>query len=176
METVGILKDVYRTLKGKMVIAFECDVVPPQSIQEMGSHTLDVTAKRHRQKRSLNANALLWKCIGDIAHALPADKWEIYLQMLRRYGEYTYVCVKPSAVEMLKKQWRECEEFGEITINGEKAVQMLCYYGSSTYNTKQFSRLLDGVIGEMAQMDLETPTDEQLRRSIEQWEKDHEKA
>jgi hypothetical protein len=125
----------------------------------------------HKQKRSLNANAMLWSCLGEIANALNTDKWKIYLQMLKRYGKYTYICVKPSVVESVKKQWRECEVLGDIEINGQRAIQMLCYFGSSTYDTKEFSVLLDGVISEMEEMGLATPKSEEVERMLIQWEK-----
>ena len=129
----------------------------------------------HKEKRSVNANALLWKMLGEIATALRTDKWSVYLTMLKRYGTFTYICVKPKAVEAVKKQWRECEVIGDITINGDPAVQMLCYYGSSTMNTKEFSVLLDGVISEMKEMGLETPSDRDLQRAIEQKRKEEQK-
>lgn len=125
----------------------------------------------HKEKRSLNANALLWKCLGEMAEALHTDKWTVYLKMLKDYGQYTYICVKPNAVEGVKKQWRESEEIGEININGQKAVQMLCYFGSSSYNTKEFSVLLDGVISEMQNIGLESPNDREIERVLNQWEK-----
>lgn len=129
----------------------------------------------HKEKRSVNANALLWKMLGEIATALRTDKWSVYLMMLKRYGTFTYICVKPKAVEAVKKQWRECEVIGDITINGDPAVQMLCHYGSSTMNTKEFSVLLDGVISEMKEMGLETPADRDLQRAIEQKRKEEQK-
>ena len=129
--------------------------------------------KEYKEKRSLNANALLWKCLGEIASALRSDKWEVYLQMLKRYGTYTYICVKPKVVEAVKKQWRECEEIGTINIDGQEAVQMLCYFGSSTMNTKEFSRLLDGVISEMREMGLDVP-DKDLERVVKQLEAEHD--
>ena len=128
----------------------------------------DVT--EHREKRSKDANALLWACLGELAGALRSDKWAVYLQMLKRYGTYTYICVKPKAVEAVKKQWRESEEIGTINIDGEEAVQMLCYFGSSTMNSKEFSILLDGVISEMKEMGLDTPADRELERAIKQME------
>ena len=132
---------------------------------------LNIKATRFRQKRSLDANALLWVCLGKIAEALNTDKWQVYLQMLKRYGKFTYICVKPSVVEAVQRQWRECEVIGEVNINGQKAVQVLCYFGSSTYNTKEFTVLLDGVISEMKEMGLETPTSQDMQRSLEQWER-----
>lgn len=130
--------------------------------------------KEYKEKRSLNANALLWRCLGEMASALKTDKWDVYLQMLKRYGTYTYICVKPKAVEAVKKQWRECEEIGHIDINGADSVQMLCYYGSSTMNTKEFSTLLDGVISEMEEMGIDTPEQRELDKAIENWGKQNE--
>lgn len=91
--------------------------------------------------------------------------------MLKRYGKYTYVCVPPKAVVSLCNQWRETEVIGEIDINGRKAVQVLCYFGSSSYNTQEFSHLLDGVISEMQELGIETPQQEELRLAIEAREK-----
>lgn len=132
---------------------------------------LKIKAAKYREKRSLDANALLWVCLGQIAESIRADKWDVYLQMLKRYGQYTYICVKPNMVDAVKAQWRECEVVGDININGREAVQMLCYFGSSTYDTKQFSVLLDGVISEMVEMGLQPPASEEMRRALEQWEK-----
>ena len=72
---------------------------------------------------------------------------------------------------MVKRQWREVEEIGDIKINGRDAIQLLCYYGSSTYDTKQFSALLDGVISEMQEIGLEPPTSEEMRHCLEEWER-----
>lgn len=113
----------------------------------------------------------MWACLGELAMALNTDKWSLYLQMLKDYGQFTYICVKPNAVESVKKQWRECEEVGKIDINGSEAVQLLCYFGSSTYNTKEFSVLLDGIISEMKDAGIPTPTSQEMKRSLAEWEK-----
>ena len=169
MEAVGVLKGVARDLvTGNWNLTFETKSLPKLD-DISGGDALDITAKKHTEKRSRNANALLWECLGRIASALRADKWDIYLQMLKRYGKYSYICVDPKAVEMVKKQWRECEEIGNIKINGREATQLLCYYGSSTYDTKQFSVLLDGVLSEMKEMGIDTPADDVLKAALEAW-------
>ena len=89
--------------------------------------------------------------------------------MLKRYGKFDYVIVKEKAVEAMKRQWRELEEVGEISVNGQKAVQLLCYYGSSTYDTKEFSVLLDGVISEMKEIGLTPPPDKQTKELLAKW-------
>ena len=131
--------------------------------------------KEHKEKRSVNANNLMWHCLDQIAKAMipPQDKWDVYLMMLKRYGKFTYICVKPNVVDAMKKQWRESEVIGHVDINGQDSVQMLCYFGSHTYDTKEFSVLLDGIISEMAEMGLKTPREEELERALERWEKQH---
>ena len=167
---IGQLKDITRDFfSKKYIISFVVDSI--DDLEELKDAVLEIIVKKFRRKRSLNANALLWKCLSDIAVSLNTDKWDVYLLMLKRYGKFTYICVPPSAVKDVRKQWREVEEVGDININGRKAVQLLCYFGSSTYDTKEFSTLLDGVISEMAEMGLKTPADEELERSLELWEK-----
>ena len=178
METTGKLTGVTMDfMTRKLNVTFQIDTQPIDDLNELQKlDSLDIVAKKHRKKRSLDANALMWVCLGKMAEALNTDKWQVYLLMLKRYGKYTYICVKENAVEAMKLQWRECEVVGDIEINGKKAVQMLCYFGSSTYDTKEFTHLLDGIISEMKEMGLETPTSEDMRRSLELWEKMHEEV
>lgn len=136
-------------------------------IDKLQEKKLSITAKIFRKHRSLDANGLLWHCIGQIASEMRLDKWDVYLLMLKRYGKYTYICVKPSVVEAVKLQWRECEEIGKVNINGQDAVQLLCYFGSSTYDSKEFSVLLDGVIEEMKAIGLQPPLTGDIRRALE---------
>ena len=143
-------------------------------VELQGIEKLSIKAVKYREKRSLDANGLLWVCLGQIAEVLRTDKWDVYLQMLKRYGKYTYICVKPNVVDAVKAQWRECEVVGETTINGKEAVQMLCYFGSSTYNTKEFSVLLEGVISEMREMGLQTPASQEMKEALKQWQKKHQ--
>lgn len=175
MKCTGRIQNIARDWKsGQLLITFAINEA--SAISEIDKikdvEKLSIEAKKHREKRSLDANALLWACIGDIAKAMtpPADKWDVYLDMLKNYGKYTYICVKPNVVEAMKAQWRECEVLGEVDINGQKSVQMLCYFGSSTLNTKEFSDLLEGVIYEMEQVGLQPPPTKDMRRALEQWE------
>ena len=93
------------------------------------------------------------------------------MQELRKYGQYTYILVKPRAVEALRKQWRECLEVGEVDVNGTKATQMLCFYGSSTYDSREFAVLLDGVIADMKDLGLEPPLPAEVRKMMAEMER-----
>lgn len=178
MKFTGEIKEITRDWQtDKFIISLTMnESLPVDEVNSLMNEKLSVEIKKWRKKRSLDANALLWHCLGEIASTLRTDKWEVYLEMLKRYGKYTYICVKPNMVEAMKLQWRECEVVGEIDINGTKAIQMLCYFGSSTLDTKEFSVLLDGVISEMKEMGLETPTSQDMKRALEEMEKRHENS
>ena len=146
-------------------------------IDDLKEKDLSIRIVRKTNKRSLDANALLWHCLGEISKALrpPRDKWEIYLESLKKYGKFSYVLMDEKAVETFKQLWRETEVVGEVDVNGRKAVQLLCYYGSSTYDTKEFSVLLDGVIEDMKDLGLQPPMPREVRAALEEWERQHGK-
>lgn len=169
---IGKIKNFARDIiSHKQNLTLEIDGDITDTVEALKDELVSIEIKKYRKKRSLDANGLLWACIGDIAKAINADKWDIYLMMLKRYGVYTYGVFKPNHIDHVRKMWRETEVVGEIDINGEKGVQMLLYFGSSTYDTKEFSVLLDGVISEMKEMGLQIPADKETQRLLEEWGK-----
>ena len=169
MEFTGkILNIVNNAITGQMQVTLSVDQ-REQMVSEYDSlkdEHLSIKIAKHTKKRSLDANAMLWSCLSMMAIALGTDKWDVYLKMLCRYGKFTYISIKPEALESFKAMWRECEVVGEQ--NG--MIDVLCYFGSSTYNSKEFSVLLDGVISEMKEMGLTPPPTEEMRRAIERLE------
>ncbi len=125
--------------------------------------------KEKRNRRSLDANAYLWVLLEKVAAAVNSDKDRVYLDMLSRYGVFTHMVVKPAVVERVKQEWRTVRELGEVTVNGQTGVQLQCYFGSSTYDTKEMSRLIDGVVSECRELGIETATPEELARIKETW-------
>lgn len=174
MNLTGTISSILKDFEGKVVISLTVNENVPE-MANMRDKQLDIKLTQHREKRSLDADALLWHCIGEISKALnpPRDKWEIYLESLRKYGKFSYVLMDEKAVETFKRLWRETEVVGEVDVNGRKAIQLLCYYGSSTYDTKEFSVLLDGVIEDMKDLGLQPPIPRELRAALESWEKQH---
>lgn len=168
----GKIKDFARDIfTRKQILTLEVEGDCSELIEKLKDEKLTIDIKKFRKKRSLNANGLLWHCLDEIAKALNTDKWDVYLMMLKRYGVFTYGVFKESKVEQVKAMWRESEVVGEIDVNGEKGVQMLLYFGSSTYDSKEFARLLDGVISEMEEMGLQTPAAEEAQMLLEMWGK-----
>ena len=146
---------------------------PPEA-EEMESwqgKDLDVTVKRWRERRSLDANAYFWKLAGLMAEALGTSKEEIYLMMLERYGVYTHLIVKPKVVDRIKREWRTVIDLGEVTVNGQTGIQLQCFFGSSTYDSKEMSRLIDGTIHDAKTLGISTESPEEIARMKEEWGK-----
>lgn len=116
-----------------------------------------INIERPKSKRTLDANAYLWVCIGTIAKEVSITAWDCYLMMLKRYGQYTSTAIRADAYEQFKKRWRECEIVDEFTSDGEKFYRILCYFGSSKYTKNEFAKLLNGIISEIQEMGLPVP-------------------
>lgn len=123
----------------------------------------------YRKKRSLNANAYCWKLCTEIANKLRASKDEVYLQMLKRYGQSSIVSVVEEAVPVFMKSVKYAEEFGKGTVNGKDFTHIKVYMGSSEMDSKQFSILLDGIVSECELLSIPTLEDLEIRRLIEEW-------
>lgn len=139
---------------------------------------LAVEAKKYFEKRSGKANRLLWACCTEIAQAQnpPADKWDVYLAYIKRQGQCTLLRISPEALPKLEKQWRELEVVGHPIENGVEMLDVLCYFGSSTYNSREFSLLLDDIIEDMKEAGLPTPTSQEMQRALEELQKDEQKT
>lgn len=128
-----------------------------------------VIIKKYRNKRSLDANAYAWVLMQKIAEAVHSDKDTVYLKMLARYGQFTHIVVKPDAVERMKQEWRTIRELGEITVGSMTGIQLQCYFGSSTYDSKEMSVFVDGIASECRELGIETDTPDELARMKREW-------
>jgi hypothetical protein len=130
---------------------------------------LQVEIKQYRARRSLDANAYLWVLLQKMAEILDTSKDELYLEELSRYGVFTHIIVKPNMVEKVKQEWRTVRELGEVTVNGQTGVQLQCFFGSSSYDSKEFSVLLDGVVSDAKELEIETMTPAEIESMKQAW-------
>lgn len=155
---------------GKMRITLELS--ERRDIADLVEKDLDVDLKVYRNKRSLQANRMMWACLGDLAAALRTTKDELHDIMLRRYGTFTYQIIKPHAYERLVQIWEGIvEDRGRIYVDGIEGREVLLIYPSRYYTTAEFSRLLDGIIDDMRQAGLETPEEARIREALEEYER-----
>lgn len=129
---------------------------------------LSIELKQYREKRSLNANAYAWKLIGEIADIVRASKDDVYLEMLRRYGQSEIISVL--AHIPISQYVKYIEEAGESTLNGKLFKHYKVYKGSSEFDTREMSILIDGIVGEAKELGIQTETPEMIARLKSLWE------
>ena len=131
---------------------------------------LEVYIDKIKEKRSLNANGYLWVLVGQIADVLRASKEEIYLNMLKQYGQSTVVSVLTSI--NVKGFFKYYEEFGNGKINGKDFTHYKVYKGSSEFDTKEMAILIDGIVSEAKELGIDTRTPADIEKMKSLWGKE----
>ena len=142
----GIINDFIVTIDKRQLLTLELSDDFTQSYDNLKDKTLNIEIKEHKQKRSLNANALLWKLCNEIGNKLRLSKEEIYLNMLKHYGQSEIVSVRADVD--VNGYFKYFEEIGQGKINGKIFTHYKIFKGSSEYDTQEMSILLDGVVQE----------------------------
>lgn len=134
---------------------------------------LSIEVKPYRERRSLDANAYCWVLIDKLANKLNMSKEAIYREYIKNIGGNSeIVCIKNTAVERLCEGWKkngigwQTETF-ESKISG--CTNVILYYGSSTYDTAQMSRLLDLIIQDCKEQGIPTETPNEIARLKALW-------
>ena len=145
-----------------------------QELINEGADKLTVEAKRYRKSKSLNANAYMWKLIGELSEKLSMGRDEIYRNAIRDIGgNHEIVCMRnEEAADKLCKIWNG-RGLGWVTdtmqskIDG--CVNVILYYGSSVYDSKQMSQLIDHVVQDCKAVGIDTRTPNEIANMLSQW-------
>lgn len=128
---------------------------------------IDIDLSEHKEKRSLNANAYAWTLIGKIADVLRASKDEIYLKMLKTYGQSEIVSIL-SNID-ISGYFKYYEVAGTSTLNNKEFTHYKIFKGSSEYDTKEMSILIDGIVSEAKDLNIETLPPYEIERIKNLW-------
>lgn len=133
--------------------------------------TYTVEIKEYRKKRSLNQNDMYWSILTSFAEALNISNARAHNLLLRRYGQLERYEDKPVYVvlpdtEEAEKRADEAESYHlkpTSQVKEGKDGQMYRTYmllrGSSTYNTKEMTRLLEGLLDECKEVGIAVMTE-----------------
>lgn len=148
---------------------------------KLGETEVDVEIKKHREKRSLDANAYFWVLADRLAKAVstkgtrPVTSLDIYREYIKAVGAFEYIPIKTEAVERWCEIWAAkgqgwiCENMGECKRTpGYNNIK--CYYGSSVYDKEQMTRLIDQLIADCKENGIETRTPTELAEMMSLWE------
>lgn len=134
-------------------------------------YTLEI--KEKKKKRSLDANALAWAEMSEIAAKTGVEKTEVYRSYIKEIGGNSEIlCIQDKAVEKFRESW-ESHGIGWLTETMpsklEGCTNVIVYYGSSTYDTEQMCRLIQLIEADCKELGIPTYDDMKLQQIIEQW-------
>jgi len=175
METTGRVENITKDWKSdKLIISFLVDSIPTD-LEDLQNKNLDVVAKPHREKRSLNANAYFHVLSGKIAEKLGTSLTHEKNRMIREYGQYEVIDgMIPTLTAKEKYEDKMLDIEGvhlKVVERPGETVKMAVMRGSHTYNTAEMSRLIDATVEEAKELGIETLTPDQLERMKASWTK-----
>lgn len=162
----GRLTDLSISMQGRQRVTIEIDGDFRADFEQLREKDVEVSIKKFRAKRSLDANGYAWVLIDKIAARMGLTKAEVYRDHIRHIGGVSeIVCVRDQAVERLRDGWQKNglgwqTEILPSKING--CTNVVLFYGSSTYDTRQMSALIDSLVETAKSLGIETMSPEEL--------------
>ena len=174
----GEIKDIsidYITNKPKITLVLnERDCL--NSLEILKNNKLSIEIKKWRKKRSLDANSYCWVLCDKIAKELSKEsivtKEEIYKDAITQIGSFEPFIVQESTFDKFKRIW-EKQGLGFIVqevSRKDKCIKVHCYYGSSTYDTKEMSLLIEILIELAKSLNIETKPQAELDSLLRSWQ------
>lgn len=154
-------------------------VEQPQQAKEFVAKMKDkvytAELKEYRKKRSLDANAYLWVLCQKIAEAVRnITKEDVYQEAVKNVGQFEFLSLRNDAVDAFIRRWSSrglgwfAEKLDDCKI--PNYTKVIVYYGSSTYDTREMSVLLDYVINLAKDLDIETATPDEIAIMKSRWD------
>ena len=146
-----------------------------ETYDKLKDEQVSVEIKKATKKRSRDANAMCWALCHDIGNAIqpPIPKEEVYRRAIREVGEYEPLPIKAEAVETFQRRWAAkgtgwfAEVIDDSKLPGYKLV--FAYYGSSTYDTAEMSRLIDYLVEDARNMGIPIPASKEQEEALKAW-------
>lgn len=135
---------------------------------------LSIKIDKYREKRSLDANAYFFVLCDKLSAKLNIPKEVIYRNAIKDIGgNSTIVCVKDVAVEKLCESW--CKnglgwQTDTMPSKIDGCTNVILYYGSSTYDTAQMSRLISNIVEECHAQGIDTRTPDEIAELLALWD------
>ena len=178
MQTTGIITDInidYKTRKSKISLLLDTKEI--EVVEQLkNENKLNIELKKYRKQRSLDANAYCWVLCDKIAKELSKDgtivtKEAIYKDAITQIGTFEPFIVQEVSFEKFKRIW-EKQGLGFIVqevSKKDKCIKVHCYYGSSTYDSKEMSLLIELLVDLAKSLNIETKPQEEINSLLESW-------
>ena len=178
MQSTAIIKDMsidYETNKPKITLLLD-ERKSILSLEEIKADKLSVEIKKWRKKRSLDANAYCWVLCDRIAKELSKNgiitKEEVYKDAILQIGTFEPFIAQEKTYENFKRIW-EKQGLGFLVqevSRKDKCVKVNAYYGSSTYDSKEMSLLIEILVELAKSLNIETKSKAEIDSLLNSWD------
>ena len=137
---------------------------------------LSVKIDEYKQRRSLDANAYCWVLCQKIAEVINSTKELVYRKVIRDVGQFDTLLIHEEAAESFTQVWSSkgigwfAESEGTMVINQTECSRLIAYRGSSTYNTKEMTVLINELINTCNELGIETRPDYEVEAMLKSWQ------
>ncbi len=173
----GRLVDIAIGLNRKYRVTVELDRDFREDFDRLKNLELDIEIKKHREKRSLSANAYFHVLVNKIAAETGGSDEAVKRRLVVTYGaidtdeDGLMVGFKLPANVDVDKIYPYVRYFDTREENGKLFKCYLVYKHTSDMDSKEMARLIDGTITEAKELGIETDTPEQLAKIKDAWNK-----
>lgn len=166
------LKDLYNVIDGNQILTVEITEGDAGAwMDEYGDREVELSISSSR-KRSNDANAYAWVLIGKLAAKTRQKKEDVYRHIIRDIGDnYEIIRMPYSAIDTFRNAWKK-DHIGRVVDmldSDGKNADVIVYYGSSDYDTKQMTVFIDSVIAECKEQGIETITPREREELLRMW-------
>ena len=170
---IGKLTGMRRLFGGEWEISFSTRDDFSKAFDELAQEAVNVEIKKAAKKRSKDANAFCWVLIDKIAEKMRVPKSDVYRSAIREIGGVSEtVCVRDKAVDRLRECWQKNGIGWQTETMPSKlpgCTNVILYYGSSTYDSKQMANLIDSLIQDAESLNIPTVTPKEAERLVSNW-------
>lgn len=177
MITTGTITDIgldINSRKAKISLVLdtnELDIVE----QLKNENKLNIEMKKYRNKRSLDANSYCWVLCDKIAKSMQGgiSKEDVYKDAISYVGTFEPMIIEEKAFEKFKDIWQR-QGLGYLVkevSRKDKCIKVFAYYGSSSYNSKEMSKLIEFIVEQAKGLNIETIPVEEINSLLESWDK-----
>lgn len=184
MNLTAKIKDIGRSLDGNYTLILEStQIATEEATMLLQEECLHVEIKKHTKKRSLDANSYYWVLISKLAEALNVSKPYMHNTILRRYGQMeridgqaVYIVIPDTdsaQKDVDESQLYHLKPTSQVK-EGKGGIMYRTYMmlkGSSMYDTKEMSILIDGIVNECKCIGIETIPPNELQRMMAAYKK-----
>lgn len=133
--------------------------------------------KEVKKKRSTNANNYFWKLLQELCEVQNLDTIEEYRKRVKELGIFRRFRIEPKDVKTFEIMWQDkgiawfCEIADTEYIGNVEFKIINAYYGSSSFNSKQMSRLIDNLVQDCQAIGIETKSKTEIDALLKEWDK-----